>query len=226
MRSKYVEAGWPGERMVVKYNTVAARPRPRHKRPTGFVCVSRLTQEKGIDVLLEAWRRAFPDGGEGLQIVGSGEHENALKGIAADIEGVCFRGQLPMGDVMQLLAECRASVIPSLWYEPFGRVTVEAFSAATSVIASRIGALPEIVRNGENGILVEPGSPSELAQALKNLAGSDRLTQELGERARSDYEANFAPPVTTAKLLSIYEYPSRGALVPVLAAERSAHGAR
>ncbi len=213
-RSKYIEAGWPPEKLVVKYNTVAETLFPRQAHPRGFVCVSRLSPEKGVNVLLEAWRQAFPDGGEGLQIVGSGDSEARLRTAAAGLPGVSFRGQLPRSHVMQLLAQCRAAVIPSLCYETFSRVAGEAFSAGTPVIASRIGALAEIVSDGENGLLTEPGAPSDVTRGLSLIATSDQLTRTLGKRARCHFERKFDPAVTTARLLSIYEEPPAHPLLP------------
>jgi glycosyltransferase involved in cell wall biosynthesis len=205
VRSKYVEAGWPPERIFVKHNTVLEAPPAKSRVPRGFVCISRLSPEKGVSILLEAWQQAFPDGGEGLQIAGSGDAEVELRKIAAPIRGVEFRGQLPRDDVMKLLAKSRAAVIPSLWSEPFGRVVAESFCAGTPVVASRIGALGEIVDHGKNGLLVPPGSPADLAAALETIGSSNQLTLELGERARTDYELKFDPTVTTDRLISIYE---------------------
>ena len=81
----------------------------------------------------------------------------------------------------------------------------ESFSTETPVVASRIGALAEIVRHSKTGLLVPPGSSVDLASALKALANSDQLTRELGQRARADYNLRFAPAVTTERLISIYE---------------------
>lgn len=224
-RSKYVEAGWPPEKLVVKYNTVAGTPLPRHADPKGFVCVSRLSDEKGVDVLLEAWTRAFPDGGEGLQLVGSGDSEARLRIAAAGAPGVSFRGQLPQTDVRQLLARCRAAVVPSLCYETFSRVVGEAFSLGTPVIASRIGALAEIVNDGENGLLIKPGDPRDIARGLTQIATSDELTHTLGRCARGDFEKKFDPAVTTARLLSIYEAPLPAAgIVPPTTQPKQAMG--
>ena len=206
-RAKYIEAGWPPEKLVVKYNTVAAASNERDPNPRGFVCVSRLTREKGVAVLLDAWRAAFPDGGEGLEIIGSGDSEAVLRQTAETIRGVSFRGQLPREDVMRALGRARAAVMPSLCYEVFPQVIGEAFASGTPVIASRIGALAEVVNEGANGLLAQPGSSADTSRALTLIAGSDDLTRVLGHGAREQFQKKFNPVVTTAQLISIYEAP-------------------
>ena len=79
-RSRYVKAGWPAERIAVKYNTAPDPGTPRPAYGGGFLCLSRLYPEKGVDLLLDAWERAFPGGGERLRIVGSGELEPSCAG--------------------------------------------------------------------------------------------------------------------------------------------------
>ncbi len=203
-RGKYIEAGWSPDKLFVKYNTVVRREAPDEGCRKGFVCVSRLSDEKGVDVLLEAWQDAFPDGSEGLSIIGSGPAQDRLASYAATIPGVAFLGQIPRHDVVELLSRTRAAVIPSLCYETFSRVVAEAFSVGTPVIASRVGALAEVVTDGEDGLLTEPGSKTDLARALRVLETSSERVCTFGQQARATFEAKFAPEVTTARLLSLY----------------------
>src|SRR5437773_6382097 len=93
-RSRYVKAGWPAERIVVKYNTAPDPGAPTPSYDGGFLCLSRLAPEKGVDVLLDAWEKAFPGGGERLRIVGAGELEADLRRRAGSLAGVEFTGQL------------------------------------------------------------------------------------------------------------------------------------
>ena len=204
VRATYLNAGWPHEKFFVKYNTVAEPPRNFHKPRSGFLCVGRLSREKGIDVLLEAWARAFPDGGEGLQIVGSGDQEKQLRRLPRALPAFHFAVNLHAALVTELLGQCRAAIVPSLWHEPFGRAVVEAFSVRTPVIASRMGALPELIADGSNGLLTEAGSPQALASALEIIARSDSLVTRLGRHARASYEMTFNPEATTKRLIGLY----------------------
>jgi glycosyltransferase involved in cell wall biosynthesis len=209
-RSKYVKAGWPAARLAVKYNTI---PDGQVKPPAGragFACASRFSREKGVDLLLDAWARAFPTGGETLRLAGSGESEEALRSRASGLAGVRFTGPLARADVLTLLAGSLALVVPSRSYEVFPRVIVEAFSLGVPVIGPRLGSLPEVVSDGCTGLLFEPGSAESLARALRRLAEAPELAVELGRNARRDYEDRFSPQRTTSRLLAIYRAAEAG----------------
>lgn len=204
MRSKYIQAGWPGERMEVKFNAAPDSNARRVEPGNAFVCVTRLTREKGIDVLLRAWARAFPGGEETLIVGGSGELEHEVR-AAEELPGVRFVGLLGASEVVELMLTARAVVVPSLWYEPFGRTVAESYAVGVPVIASRIGTLPEIVRDGETGILVEAGSADELARALRAMATDPNDALRMGRQARELYEKEFSPAATSSRLLEIYD---------------------
>jgi glycosyltransferase involved in cell wall biosynthesis len=205
-RSRYVKAGWPAERIVVKFNTA---PDPGDPRPTydgGFLCLSRMAPEKGVDVLLEAWGQAFPNGDARLTIVGSGELDAALRARAATLNGVEFTGQLPRERGLEILAASRALVVPSRWYEVFPRIVAEAYALGVPVIASRLGSLAEIIADGETGLHSEPGDATDLARALRALHDDRDLAERLGVGARAEYVRNLSPGATTDRLLEIYSW--------------------
>ncbi len=204
-RSRYVLAGWPADRLVVKYNTVEEQPLRREGPGRGFVCLARLGPEKGVDVLLDGWAEAFPDGGEGLTIVGSGELEDRLRARAARIPGVEMAGQLPRDEALERMRGARAVVLPSIWYEVFPRTVVEAYALGVPIVASRLGSLIEVVPDEQSGLLFEPGDGANLARALRRMAGDDGLCERLGAGGRSLYERRFSPAVTTDRLLAVYE---------------------
>jgi glycosyltransferase involved in cell wall biosynthesis len=226
-RRKYVEAGWPEDRFSVKHNTARPMGSVREGPGRGFVCVSRLGSEKGVDVLLDAWRLAFPEGGETLTIIGSGDERAMLESRAEGLAGVTFAGALPREDVMPVVARSRALVVPSRCYEVFPRTIVEAFSLGVPVIASRIGGLPEIVQDRRTGLTVPPESASDLAAALRELSGAVSLSVQLGEAAYSDYIQRFAPEPTTRALLEVYAQAraSRGTALEPAAVSSLDHAA-
>jgi glycosyltransferase involved in cell wall biosynthesis len=203
-RGKYVQAGWPADRIVVKPNTVADPGVHAGGARSGFVFLGRLTPEKGIDVLLRAWRLAFPDGDQVLHVVGAGPEEAAVRAAAADTGGVVVHGPLEPGAASALVRDARALVVPSRWYEVFPRVVVEAYALGTPVVASRIGSLAEIVVDGVTGRHAEAGDAGALAEALSQLA-SGRVAERLGHGARAAYECSYHPDVATAQLLRHYD---------------------
>lgn len=208
-RGKYVAAGWPPSRLVVKYNTVPDDGVARLGPGDGFVCVSRLGPEKGIEHLLDAWRIAFPRGEAQLTIIGSGPSEGAIVQRAAGLNGVELRGQVDRQAALREIGRARALLVPSRCYEGFPRVVAEAYSAGVPVIASRLGALAEIVEDRRTGLLVEPASVDDLAQAILELARSDELSSRLGRGARVAYEQKLAGGPTTQRLIHLYRAAAR-----------------
>jgi glycosyltransferase involved in cell wall biosynthesis len=203
-RQKYVEAGWPAERLVVKYQTTGDGV-ARAERRTGFSCISRLTFAKGVDLLLDAWPLAFRDGAQSLRIVGSGDDEPALGTMARGTKGVELTGQLARPEALDVLARSLALVVPSRSYEVFPRVLVEAYALGVPVIAARLGALAELVEDEQTGVLFEPGSAVDLSRALERLSASPDLAVTLGRNARRAFERSFSPERTTQRLLAIYD---------------------
>jgi glycosyltransferase involved in cell wall biosynthesis len=210
-RSRYVRAGWPADRIHVKYNTSPDRGAIREGPGHGFVCLSRLSPEKGVDVLLRGWERAFPDGREQLTIAGGGDLDDELRAAASGVAGVTFAGHIAAEEALDLVAGARALVVPSRWYELFPRTVAEAYSLGVPVIASRLGSLAEVVRDGRTGLLFEPGDERSLAAALVRLADDPELAERLGRRGRRFWERLLSPESTTDALLGLYGAPRRAA---------------
>ena len=215
-RGRFVAAGWPADRLTVSYNT-APDPGPVTPHPDGpVVCLSRLAPEKGVDILLDAWGRAFPDGGPGLTVVGAGELEDDLRARAAALRGVELTGGVPGDRALEILAGARALVVPSRWYEVFPRVVAEAYAHGVPVVAARLGSLAEIVVAGETGLHFDAGSAAALATCLSQLEDVD-LVVGLGRGARAMYERRLTPAAALGRLLAVYgdvAPPHAGEAVP------------
>jgi glycosyltransferase involved in cell wall biosynthesis len=204
-RDLYERAGWPAERMTVKHNMVPDPGAQRAGAGSGFLCIARLSAEKGVEFLLQTWRSAFPNGEQTLTVIGSGDLAADLRRRHAGDPGVRFAGKLSRDEVRAHLVEARAVIVPSIWYEVFPRTPVEALAAGVPVIASDVGGLTEAVHDGETGLLFELGSARQLVQALHRLAEDDALCRELGQRGRRLYERAFTREATTRQLLDIYQ---------------------
>lgn len=196
-RRKFVQAGLPENKLVVKPNFIDAQPLSQGPRD-GFLFVGRLSEEKGIRTLVEAWQRVGAD--SLLRVAGSGP----LDGLLAGLPGLEALGAQPLDRVQQLMLRAQALVLPSIWYENFPRTLVEAFSAGLPVIASRIGALAELVADGQTGLLFEPGNPASLAKSLNWAGNHPAEMAEMGRRARAVYESEFTPERNHDLLLKIY----------------------
>jgi glycosyltransferase involved in cell wall biosynthesis len=203
--SVFERAGWPREKIVVKPNFFAGVPSHAAERGGYALYTGRLAAEKGVRTLLDAWR-GLRD--VELRIAGDGPLRSELERKAA-AEGlpVRFLGYRPSGEVAELVSRARFQVVPSEWYEGFPMVVVEAFVHGTPVLASRIGALAEIVREGSTGMLFEPGRAEDLCAKARALA-DPAVSDALGRGALKEYAGRYTPERNFAELMAIY-----GALV-------------
>jgi glycosyltransferase involved in cell wall biosynthesis len=200
-RRKFIEGGLPAERIAVKpnfVNWVEALPLPEGEgERQGLLFVGRLSVEKGVSTLARA-AALLPDAG--LRVAGEGPEAALLDGVA----GVTRLGSQPGEVVRREMNSAVALVIPSIWYENFPRTIVEAFACGLPVIASRIGALAGIVRDGETGLLFEPGNPRDLADKMTWALTHPGQMAEMGRKARVQYEAEFSAEVNYRQLMEIY----------------------
>lgn len=196
-RGKFVRAGLPEARLRIKPNFVVDPGVSGDAARSGFVFAGRLSPEKGCDILLTAWR----DLPVPLTIIGDGPELNRLR--AAAPPNVTFLGRRSPTDVREVMGSAVAVIVPSLWYEAFGLVAVEAMALGTPVIASHLGALPEIVTE-QTGLLVPPADPASLRAAVIALATDPDKARRLGAEARRRYEATYSPARNVAMLEQIY----------------------
>jgi glycosyltransferase involved in cell wall biosynthesis len=154
---------------------LAEPPAPLPDRPQALF-VGVLEPYKGIDVLAEAWRLASP--GANLRIVGDGSRASIVQDL-----GVRWDRSLRPEEVARALDESTVLVLPSR-SEGMGRVVVEAQCRGRAVVGSRVGGIPDLVRDGENGLLVEPEDPAALAEALVRVLSDRELATRLGAAAR------------------------------------------
>jgi len=202
-RQKCIEGGLPAEQIAVKPNFVHPDPTPGAGRGGYAVFVGRLSGEKGIDTLLAAWSR-LPEA-VGLKIVGDGPLANRVRRAAADDARIEWLGRRPPAEVLSIVGDALCLVMPSVWYETFGRTIIEAFAKGTPVVASRLGAMAELVDHGRTGLHVEPGDPGELALKVRQLLASPLERAAMGAAARQEYERKFTAEPNYHMLMTIYE---------------------
>jgi glycosyltransferase involved in cell wall biosynthesis len=202
LRDTVVAGGLPADRVVVRAHAVAdvgPRVQPPSKASTALYA-GRISHEKGLDVLLEAWARRRPPGIE-LVIAGDGPLRSGLESRA--IEGVRFAGWLPPDEVRKLMLEARALLFPSVCFEVFPASIVEAMSAGLPVIASAHGGSAEIVSQLGSEWLAAPGDVQAWVERLEILA-DDAALDAAGARGKEIYAAQYAPAHGLASLVGIY----------------------
>jgi len=200
-RRKLLAADLAPERVVVKPNPVADPGRPAFGG-RGAVFVGRLSVEKGVASLLEAWERLA---GLPLTIIGSGPEEPSLRRRAAALPGVRFLGQVDRDRVQAELRAAAFTVQPSIAYETFCLSVAEAMAAGTPTVAPRGTAPGELVDHGRTGLLFDAGDVDGLAAACRRLAADPELAESMGREARATYEERFTPEVGLQALVAVYE---------------------
>ena len=196
-RDKFVEGGLPAERIRIKPNFVDLPP-PAPSPRRGFLFVGRLSKEKGIGVLAQAVRAQGAP--EPVRVAGTGAEQVHLERLG----GVELLGSLPAAAVYAQMAGATALVLPSVWYENFPRTLVEAYANGLPVIASRLGALATLVRDGETGLLFAPGDAEDLARKLAWAAAHPGEMTRMGETARRHYEEHLTAAINYRLLSDIY----------------------
>jgi glycosyltransferase involved in cell wall biosynthesis len=149
-------------------------PRP-HERPY-FLFVGRLEVIKGLQTVIPLWDK-LPD--FDLLVVGTGNYEADLKAQAAHNPRVKFLGPLPQSRLAALYRHALAVIVPSITYETFGIIIIEAFARKTPVIVRNLGALPEVVEDSGGGFIYN--TDDELMSAIARISDSPALADELGE---------------------------------------------
>lgn len=204
-REIFIRSGFDEKRIFVKPNFVEDAFNVSHTSLGEYVVfIGRLGTEKGLKTLIKAWR-ALPD--IPLKIVGDGPEASCFKALVKkySITNIEFLGYLPHNNCINILDKARFLVMPSIWYETFGLVIVEAFSHAKPVIASRLGAMADIVKDRKTGLLFEPGNAEDLANKVRLLWYDKGEVQNLGHNARREYEAKYTPERNYEMLMGIYE---------------------
>ena len=200
-RRKFIQGGLPAEKIYIKPNCLSEDPGPAGSSGDGAVFVGRLSREKGVHVLLNSWKSESTN----LTVVGDGPERSALEAYAARLENVEFCGRLKHAYAVEQIKKARFLVMPSLWYETFGRTIAEAYACHRPVVASRLGAMAELVDDGSTGLLFEPGNADDLASKVRFLIENPRECERMGEEARADFEENYTAEANYHKLVEIYE---------------------
>jgi glycosyltransferase involved in cell wall biosynthesis len=201
-RSVFIRAGMPAEQIEVKPNSVVPDPGVGSGDGGYALFVGRLVPEKGISTLLKAWTELEED--LPLHIVGDGSCRGLVEEAAARDPRIVFLGEMPHQQVMEQVSAATCLVMPSEWYETFGRTIVEAYAAGTPVIASRIGTMEELLVHEETGLLFEPRSASALSQAVSRFCRRSDLP-DVRCRARREFDDKYSAEQSYRCLMSIYE---------------------
>jgi glycosyltransferase involved in cell wall biosynthesis len=204
-RAKFISAGLPAEKVVVKPNFVDPDPGVRSGNGEFACFVGRIVPEKGIATLLRAWElvpRDIP-----LVVCGDGPMLEQAKATAQQrgLANVQFAGRLTRAATLQTLKRARFLVFPSEWYESFPMTILEAYACGVPVIASAVGALLEIVEDGKTGKVFKLGDAAELAATVEWAWRDPEVVSAMGAEARRTYESKYTGEANYVRLMQIYQ---------------------
>jgi glycosyltransferase involved in cell wall biosynthesis len=166
-----------------------------------YLYVGRLTEEKGVPVLLNA----FKESGHQLRIIGTGPLEDLVQDYAREYSNIIFVGAQPKERVNEYMQGASALIFPSVWYETFGMVVIEAFSAGIPVVASDLGNIKNMITDGINGLRFKVADHTDLMKKIEffeNLGGDERETYS--QNARNTYLKHYSPEANVAQLFALY----------------------
>ena len=201
-RNKFREGGLPAERIVVKPNFLAEDPGVGSGNGGYALFIGRLTEEKGIAAMLDAWstcHHTIP-----LKIIGDGPLQSVVRERVAALKSVEYLGPCEHSRAIQLLQDAAFLVFPSRWYEGMPMVVLEAFACGTPVVAFGLGSLIELIIEDVNGIKLPFPDSGALTDFLQNYG---ELGQNMARRragARASFEQNFNANTNYEQLLDIY----------------------
>ncbi|HUB66719.1 MAG TPA: glycosyltransferase family 4 protein [Candidatus Methylacidiphilales bacterium] len=209
-KREHIRIGIPASKIrVIHHFLEPDEPVLPPSRSSTAIFVGRLSAEKGVSRLLDAWKSV--QGGERkLLLVGDGPERANLERQAAGLKGVVLTGFVEKSLQRQFWIESLFSVVPSIWIEPFGMTVLESWSHGRPVIAHNIGAMPELVQDGINGFLSDPGDCNDLAHKMENLFSNSGQSEAMGRAGRVLLEKEFNREKWLNKIAEIYHPLQKG----------------
>jgi glycosyltransferase involved in cell wall biosynthesis len=201
-RCKIVQGGIAVDKVSVKPNFVYPDPGPGAGNGGYAVYVGRLSAEKGIETLLAAWRQ-LPD--IPIKLIGNGPLAAAVREAAANNRAIEWLQSMSRDAVYDLIGDAAFLVLPSRCYENFPRVVIEAYAKGTPVIASKLGAMEEIVDDGGTGLHFRPGDPDDLVAKVRAILAEPNRLQCMRALARRIFEQKFTAAINHEMLMAVYE---------------------
>jgi glycosyltransferase involved in cell wall biosynthesis len=192
-----IRGGFPAEKMIYIPTFVRTNPdEKKQPKKNQFFFAGRISPEKGLDVLFRAV--AMLKSADWTLFVAGGTDSDYAQSLMASIPDairakIHFDGFVPQHQVQTRILESRFVVVPSVWYENMPNVVLEAMALGRPVIASRLGSLEEMIREGENGLKFVAGNAKDLAVKIDHLLSDPNKAEEMGARAKTDMVVYHSP---------------------------------
>ncbi|MEM1028423.1 MAG: glycosyltransferase [Planctomycetota bacterium] len=200
-RDKMTEGGYPGDHIHYKPNFLAADPGIGTGDGGYAMYLGRLSPDKGIEVLVKAWDHLddIP-----LQVVGKGPMQEPITRLAEQNEHVTHHDWVEFEQLGEILSRAACLILPTLNYEGFPRVIVEAFAHGVPVVTTNLGAMGRVIVDGKNGRHIEYGDAEGLARIVRELMEDAEQRQRLRQGARRAYEDYYTAEINYQTMMTIY----------------------
>ncbi len=201
-RQKLIEGGLPAEKIFIKPNFLTPEPTVGKGEGGYAIYVGRLSEEKGLPTLLNAWKlinRDFP-----LKIVGDGPLAPLVQDASRQNPSIQWLGSRPSPQVYELIGKAAFLTLCSECYENCPRTIVEAYAKGTPVIASRLGAMADLVRHGQTGLLFGPHDSLDLARQVQALLADPATLALMRTAAREEFITKYTAAGNYRQLQAIY----------------------
>lgn len=205
MREKMIEFGMSGEKIIHIPNFIDVDKYKFSTEDEGyFVYMGRLSAIKGVHTLLAAMKNLSSSGK--LLIIGEGPERAELEALKdrQGLKNVEFAGYQNTETLMRLLSKCTFSVLPSEWYENCPMSILESMAMGKPVVGARIGGIPELIDDGQDGLLFDSGDALDLAEKLSYLLANPGRCKEMGFNARRKMESKYDAGIHYQKILDVY----------------------
>lgn len=202
VKQKMVMGGLPADKIMVKPNFVHPDPGPGSGKGNYALYVGRLSVEKGLDILIDAWQQLTPS--FPLKIVGDGPLRELVQQATQTNPDIEWLGRRPMTEVHNLMGDASFLIFPSKWYETFGRVAVESFAKGTPVIAADLGAIAELVEDGETGLKFQAGNARHLAEKVQSLLDKNDDLLKMRRLSRERFLGSYTAKKNYLQILDAY----------------------
>jgi len=201
--------GIPSDRISVLYHYYDGPSLSGPQPGRDVLFVGRLSPEKGVKILIEAWKQAGIQDRD-LWIVGEGPLRGYLEGLARPSPNIRFAGFLHGAELRQRWLNAAITIVPSIWEEAFGRILIESWAHRVPVLAARIGALPELIELSDSGWLFDPGSSESLARALRIILADGSALSAAAANCH-DAVSKFSTQKWLSRINSIVDQVTTGA---------------
>ncbi|HNR69682.1 MAG TPA: glycosyltransferase family 4 protein [bacterium] len=196
-RRKFRQGGLPNDKLFIKPNFLEFDPGFEITTGKYFLFIGRLETVKGVQLLPEvAGQVSRP-----INVIGQGTLLQSFR----NVNNLKYLGQQKRSNVMKHLHNAICLILPSLWYEMMPMTILEAFACAKPVIASRLGAMAELIQDGVTGLLFEPGSAEDLAKKMNWAIEHPEEMKQMGLNARREYERKYTAETNYKILIEIYQ---------------------